>query len=53
MVRFSYKGGCGVRERMHIEAFKTTAGLNNWAIDKWLWVISNTMLFKTVTPLRI
>ena len=23
------------------------------AIDKWLWVISNTMLFKTVIPLRI
>ena len=24
-----------------------------WAIDKWLWVISNTVLFKTVIPLRI
>ena len=24
-----------------------------WATDKWLWVISNTVLFKTVTPLRI
>ena len=22
-----------------------------WAIDKWLWVISNKMLFKTVIPL--
>ena len=24
-----------------------------WAIDKWLWVVSKTMLFKTVIPLRI
>ena len=23
-----------------------------WATDKWLWVISNKMLFKTVIPLR-
>ena len=23
-----------------------------WVIDKWLWVISNKMLFKTVVPLR-
>ena len=22
-----------------------------WVIDKWLWVISNKMLFKTVVPL--
>ena len=22
-----------------------------WAIDKWLWVISNKMFFKTVIPL--
>ena len=25
--RFSYKGGCGVRERTHIEAFKRRGGL--------------------------
>ena len=25
---FSYKGGCGVREHMCIEAFTRTAGLN-------------------------
>ena len=25
----------------------------SWAIDKWLWLIINTMLFKTVIPLRI
>ena len=24
-----------------------------WAIDKWLQVISNAMLFKTVLPLRL
>ena len=23
-----------------------------WDIDKWLWVISNKMLFKTVIPLK-
>ena len=23
-----------------------------WAIDKWLWVISNIMALKTVVPLR-
>ena len=23
-----------------------------WAIDIWLWLIINTMLFKTVIPLR-
>ena len=27
MERFTYKGGCGVRECMRIEAFKTTADL--------------------------
>ena len=25
----------------------------SWAIDKWLWLIFNTMLFKTVIPVRI
>ena len=45
MEHFSYKGGCGVCERTHIETFKRRAGLS---IDKWLWVISNAMLFKTV-----
>ena len=24
-----------------------------WAIDKWLWVVSNKMLFKTNIPQRI
>ena len=27
MERFSYKGGCGIRERMHVETFKTRADL--------------------------
>ena len=49
MERFIYKGGCGVRERMHIETFKKELA---WVIDKWLRVISNKMLFKTVVPLR-
>ena len=26
--RFSYKGGCGMHERSHIEAFKRRAGLS-------------------------
>ena len=25
----------------------------SWAIDKWLWLIINTMSFKTVVPVRI
>ena len=44
MERFSYKGGCGVRERILIEAFK---------IDKRLQLIINTVLFQTVILLRI
>ena len=48
MERFSYKGGCGVCERMRIEAFKRRAGLGY----KRLRVISNKMLFKTVILLR-
>ena len=49
---FTYKDGCGVHEHCtHIKAFKRRAGLLIWATDKQLWVISNIMLFKTVTPL--
>ena len=43
MERFSYKGGCGICECARIKAFKRRAG---WAIDKWLWVISNKMFLK-------
>ena len=39
---FSYKGGCGISECMHIEMFKRRASLG---IDKRLQVISNKMLF--------
>ena len=46
MQRLSYKGGCGVREGMRIEAIKRRAGLG---IDKRLWLIINTLLFKTVS----
>ena len=49
MKRFSYKCGCGVRECTHIEEFKEELA---WATDKWLQVVSNKMLFKTVIPLR-
>ena len=42
MERFSYKGGCGVCERMRIEAFKIELA---WVIDKRLWVVSNKVLF--------
>ena len=49
MERFSYKGGSGVRRHIHIKAFKKEEA---WAVNKWLWVISNIMLFKTVIPLR-
>ena len=49
MERFSYKGRCGVRERTRTETFKEELA---WVIDKWLWAISNKMLFKTVVPLR-
>ena len=46
MEHFSYKGGCGVCERMRIEVFKRKAG---GAIDE---LVSNKMIFKIVIPLR-
>ena len=51
MERFVYKGGRGIRERTRIETFNTRAGLDY--IDKWLRLIINAVLFKTVIPLRI
>ena len=50
MEYFSYKGGCGVCKRMRIEAFKKELA---WAIDKWLWLMTDTVLLKTVIPLRV
>ena len=49
MERFSYKGGCGVCEYMHIKAFKRRSGLG---YSKRLRVNSNKILFKTVVSLR-
>ena len=46
MERFSNKNWCGITL---IKAFKRRAGLGYY---KWLWVISITMLFKTVIALR-
>ena len=48
MKRFSYKGGSGVHECTRIETFKRRAELGY----KRLRLIINTMLFKTVIPLR-
>ena len=42
---FSYKGGCGVCERMRINWKRLKEELA-WAIDERLHVISNKMLFK-------
>ena len=41
---FSYKGGCGVCEHAHIEAFKKELA---WVIDKWLRVNSNKCYYIT------
>ena len=50
MERFIYKGECGIHERTRIEMFKEEL---SWAIDKRLWIIINTVLFKVVIPVRI
>ena len=49
MERFSYKGGCGVHGHTISRHLKEELA---WATDKWLWIISNIMLFETVVPLR-
>ena len=49
MERFSYKGGCGVRERILSKRLNEELA---WAIDKRLRVVSNKMFFKTVIPQR-
>ena len=50
MEHFSYTGGCGVRERIHVS--KNLKEELAWVIDKQLWVVNNKMLFKTVILLR-
>ena len=47
---FEYKSGCGIHEHMHIEHLKEELA---WTIDKELQLISNTIIFKIVSPLRI
>ena len=49
MEHFSYKGGCGICGCTHIKMLKKEL---SWAIDKWLRVIGNIMLFQTVIQLR-
>ena len=38
---------------MNVCVSRSVKGELSWAIDKWPQVISNTMLFKTVIPLKI
>ena len=49
MEHFSIKVGVAY---MNIRVSKRLKEQLAWDIDKWLWVISNKMLFKTVIPLR-
>ena len=50
MELFSFKGGCGVRERTLNERLKEELA---WATDKRLQLSINTVLFKTVIPIRM
>ena len=49
MMCFSYKGGCSMHGHNVLRSLKEELA---WATDKWLQVISNIILFKTVIPLR-
>ena len=51
MEHFSYKGGCGV-VYVNVRVSRRFKEELSWAIDKRLQLI-NTMLFKTVIPVRI
>ena len=46
MVRFNYKGGCGVHGHIRIETIKRKLA---WATDKRLQVISTITLFNHTT----
>ena len=48
MERYSYKVGL-VYVNVHVLRHLTEELA--WAIDKWLWLISNRMFLKTVMPL--
>ena len=49
MKHFSYEGGCYMHGYTRIKVFQKELA---WDTDKWLQVINNIMLFKTVIPLR-
>ena len=46
MEHLSYKVGCGIHDVSALRCLKEELG---WAIDKWLWLIINTM---SVIPVR-
>ena len=46
---FCYKGGSGM-QGVHVSRLLKEELA--WATDKWLQLISNMMLFKTVVPLK-
>ena len=46
---FGYKGGCGVCVGVHVSRHLKEELA--WATYRWLQVLSNIMLFKTVIPL--
>ena len=48
MKYFSYKGGRGI-QYMKLHVLRCINEELAWAINNWLWFISNKMLFKTVT----
>ena len=50
MEHFSCKSGC---EWVGVHVSRRLKEELTWDIDKWLWVISNKMLFKTVTTEKL
>ena len=52
MERFSYKGGCGTLY-VNVRVSRRLKEELSWAADKRLRLIINTLLFKTVIPVRI
>ena len=49
MVNFTYKGGCGIRERKGTVAFNERIDLGYKWMKGFKMLVSNTMLFKTVS----
>ena len=50
MEHLSYKGDVAYMNVSVLRCLKEALG---WAIDKWLWLIINKMLLKTIIPPRI